>query len=122
MKEECLGIYANCLFCILDKEIDIDLDQSESERIYDGSSHSHELLDEVIEKSAIAPPVFVFQKDKAQKSLAEQKGLSDSGEDPQGEAESPHRAMGHPKSTRGATLRLLPPQLLVSELLPVLAG
>ncbi|XP_058019238.1 ran-binding protein 3 isoform X4 [Ahaetulla prasina] len=74
------------------------------------------------EKPAIAPPVFVFQKDKAQKSLAEQKGLSDSGEDPQGEAESPHRAMGHPKSTRGATLRLLPPQLLVSELLPVLAG
>lgn len=47
--EECLGIYANCLlFCILDKEIDIDLDQSESERIYDGGSHSHELLDEVI--------------------------------------------------------------------------
>ncbi|KAM6107216.1 LOW QUALITY PROTEIN: ran-binding protein 3-like [Pterocles gutturalis] len=39
------------------------------------------------EKPAIAPPVFVFQKDKAQKS-AEQKGLSDSGEDP-GEVEPP---------------------------------
>ncbi|XP_019406237.1 PREDICTED: ran-binding protein 3, partial [Crocodylus porosus] len=47
------------------------------------------------EKPAIAPPVFVFQKDKAQKSSAEQKGLSDSGEDPQGEAESPHRGLGH---------------------------
>uniref|UniRef100_A0A7M4F3H1 Ran-binding protein 3 n=1 Tax=Crocodylus porosus TaxID=8502 RepID=A0A7M4F3H1_CROPO len=34
-------------------------------------------------------------KDKAQKSSAEQKGLSDSGEDPQGEAESPHRGLGH---------------------------
>ncbi|NXU53957.1 RANB3 protein, partial [Turnix velox] len=32
------------------------------------------------EKPAIAPPVFVFQKDKAQKSPTEQKGLSDSGE------------------------------------------
>ncbi|NXN60169.1 RANB3 protein, partial [Rynchops niger] len=47
------------------------------------------------EKPAIAPPVFVFQKDKAQKSPAEQKGLSDSGEDPQGEAEPPHHALGH---------------------------
>uniref|UniRef100_A0A7M4F361 Ran-binding protein 3 n=1 Tax=Crocodylus porosus TaxID=8502 RepID=A0A7M4F361_CROPO len=28
-------------------------------------------------------------------SSAEQKGLSDSGEDPQGEAESPHRGLGH---------------------------
>ncbi|KYO34474.1 ran-binding protein 3 isoform X3 [Alligator mississippiensis] len=50
------------------------------------------------EKPAIAPPVFVFQKDKAQKSSAEQKGLSDSGEDPQGEAESPHRGLGHTES------------------------
>nr|XP_056723552.1 ran-binding protein 3 [Euleptes europaea] len=50
------------------------------------------------EKPAIAPPVFVFQKDKAQKFLAEQKGLPESGEDPQGEVESPHRGMGHPKS------------------------
>ncbi|NXK24074.1 RANB3 protein, partial [Arenaria interpres] len=47
------------------------------------------------EKPAIAPPVFVFQKDKAQKSPAEQKGLSDSGEEPQGEAEPPHYALGH---------------------------
>ncbi|NXW49935.1 RANB3 protein, partial [Nyctiprogne leucopyga] len=47
------------------------------------------------EKPALAPPVFVFQKDKAQKSLAEQKGLSDSGEDPQGEVEPPHHALGH---------------------------
>ncbi|XP_074422192.1 ran-binding protein 3 isoform X2 [Larus michahellis] len=47
------------------------------------------------EKPAIAPPVFVFQKDKAQKSPAEQKGLSDSGEDPQGEAEPPHHGLGH---------------------------
>ncbi|XP_048783235.1 ran-binding protein 3 isoform X7 [Lagopus muta] len=47
------------------------------------------------EKPAIAPPVFVFQKDKAQKSPAEQKALSDSGEDPQGEVESPRHALGH---------------------------
>ncbi|XP_048783233.1 ran-binding protein 3 isoform X5 [Lagopus muta] len=74
------------------------------------------------EKPAIAPPVFVFQKDKAQKLLspggagmalrgdsgcseelvqaadqspAEQKALSDSGEDPQGEVESPRHALGH---------------------------
>ncbi|NXO58607.1 RANB3 protein, partial [Aramus guarauna] len=47
------------------------------------------------EKPAIAPPVFVFQKDKAQKSPAEQKGLSDSGEDPQGEVEPPHHGLGH---------------------------
>ncbi|KFV59773.1 Ran-binding protein 3, partial [Tyto alba] len=47
---------------------------------------------------AIAPPVFVFQKDKAQKSPAEQKGLSDSGEDPQGEVESPHHDLGHKES------------------------
>ncbi|NXT52888.1 RANB3 protein, partial [Pluvianellus socialis] len=50
------------------------------------------------EKPAIAPPVFVFQKDKAQKSPAEQKGLSDSGEDPQGEVEPPHHALGHTES------------------------
>ncbi|XP_065603452.1 ran-binding protein 3 isoform X2 [Cyrtonyx montezumae] len=47
------------------------------------------------EKPAIAPPVFVFQKDKAQKSPAEQKALSDSGEDTQGEVESPSHALGH---------------------------
>ncbi|NXI71407.1 RANB3 protein, partial [Anseranas semipalmata] len=47
------------------------------------------------EKPAIAPPVFVFQKDKAQKSPAEQKGLSDSGKDPQGEVEPPHHGLGH---------------------------
>ncbi|KFP16028.1 Ran-binding protein 3, partial [Egretta garzetta] len=46
------------------------------------------------EKPAIAPPVFVFQKDKAQKSPAEQKGLSDSGEDPQGEVEPPRHGLG----------------------------
>ncbi|XP_075380643.1 ran-binding protein 3 isoform X1 [Mycteria americana] len=50
------------------------------------------------EKPAIAPPVFVFQKDKAQKSPAEQKGLSDSGEDPQGEVEPPHHGLGHKES------------------------
>ncbi|NXW56891.1 RANB3 protein, partial [Eurystomus gularis] len=50
------------------------------------------------EKPAIAPPVFVFQKDKAQKSPAEQKGLSDSGEDPQGEVEPPHHGLGHTES------------------------
>ncbi|XP_039238780.1 ran-binding protein 3 [Pipra filicauda] len=47
------------------------------------------------EKPAIAPPVFVFQKDKAQKSPAEQKALSDSGEDPQGEVEPLHHGVGH---------------------------
>ncbi|KFQ31065.1 Ran-binding protein 3, partial [Mesitornis unicolor] len=47
------------------------------------------------EKPAIAPPVFVFQKDKAQKSPAEQKALLDSGEDPQGELEPPHHGLGH---------------------------
>ncbi|XP_023572727.1 ran-binding protein 3 isoform X2 [Octodon degus] len=50
------------------------------------------------EKPAIARPVFVFQKDKGQKSSAEQKNLSDSGEEPQGEAEAPHHGMGHPES------------------------
>ncbi|NXF86285.1 RANB3 protein, partial [Eubucco bourcierii] len=43
------------------------------------------------EKPAIAPPVFVFQKDKAQKSPAEQKALLDSGEDP-------HHGLGHTES------------------------
>ncbi|NXM70679.1 RANB3 protein, partial [Serilophus lunatus] len=47
------------------------------------------------EKPAIAPPVFVFQKDKAQKSPAEPKALSDSGEEPQGEVEPPHHGLGH---------------------------
>ncbi|KFW75796.1 Ran-binding protein 3, partial [Manacus vitellinus] len=47
------------------------------------------------EKLAIAPPVFVFQKDKAQKSPAEQKALSDSGEDPRGEVEPLHHGVGH---------------------------
>ncbi|XP_069734190.1 ran-binding protein 3 isoform X3 [Phaenicophaeus curvirostris] len=50
------------------------------------------------EKPAIAPPVFVFQKDKAQKSPAEQKGLSESGEESQGEVEPPHHALGHTES------------------------
>ncbi|XP_012291486.2 ran-binding protein 3 isoform X6 [Aotus nancymaae] len=50
------------------------------------------------EKPAIAPPVFVFQKDKGQKSPAEQKDLSDSGEEPRGEAEAPHHGTGHPES------------------------
>ncbi|XP_010633090.1 ran-binding protein 3 isoform X7 [Fukomys damarensis] len=50
------------------------------------------------EKPAIAPPVFVFQKDKGQKSSAEQKDLSDSGEEPQGGAEAPHHGTGHPES------------------------
>uniref|UniRef100_A0A8C0EPV6 Ran-binding protein 3 n=1 Tax=Bubo bubo TaxID=30461 RepID=A0A8C0EPV6_BUBBB len=36
--------------------------------------------------------------DKAQKSPAEQKGLSDSGEDPQGEVEPPHHGLGHKES------------------------
>ncbi|XP_058281103.1 ran-binding protein 3 isoform X2 [Hylobates moloch] len=52
----------------------------------------------VPEKPAIAPPVFVFQKDKGQKSPAEQKDLSDSGEEPRGEAEAPHHGTGHPES------------------------
>uniref|UniRef100_A0A8D2PP28 Ran-binding protein 3 n=1 Tax=Zosterops lateralis melanops TaxID=1220523 RepID=A0A8D2PP28_ZOSLA len=47
------------------------------------------------EKPAIAPPVFVFQKDKAQKSPAEQKALSDTGEDSQGEVEPPFQGLGH---------------------------
>ncbi|XP_062034790.1 ran-binding protein 3 isoform X2 [Lepus europaeus] len=50
------------------------------------------------EKPALAPPVFVFQKDKGQKSSAEQKDLSDSGEEPRGEAEPPPHGTGHPAS------------------------
>ncbi|XP_042552995.1 ran-binding protein 3 isoform X1 [Dipodomys spectabilis] len=59
------------------------------------------------EKPAIAPPVFVFQKDKGQKSSAEQKDLSDSGEEPLGEAEAPHHGTGHPESA--GELALEPP-------------
>ncbi|NXO29071.1 RANB3 protein, partial [Cisticola juncidis] len=47
------------------------------------------------EKPAIAPPVFVFQKDKAQKSPAEQKAFTDTGKDPQGEVEPPYHGLGH---------------------------
>ncbi|XP_072458060.1 ran-binding protein 3 isoform X12 [Notamacropus eugenii] len=61
------------------------------------------------EKPAIAPPVFVFQKDKGQKSSAEQKGLSDSGEEPLGEAESPHHGMGHTESAGEHALELPTP-------------
>ncbi|XP_043391594.1 ran-binding protein 3 isoform X8 [Chelonia mydas] len=71
------------------------------------------------EKPAIAPPVFVFQKDKAQKSPAEQKGLSDSGEDPQGEAESPHGGMGHTESAGERDFELPAPAVAsVSTLIP----
>ncbi|XP_012585153.1 PREDICTED: ran-binding protein 3 isoform X4 [Condylura cristata] len=49
------------------------------------------------EKPAIAPPVFVFQKEKGQKSSAEQKDLS-SGEEPLGEAEAPRHGTGPPES------------------------
>ncbi|XP_047386672.1 ran-binding protein 3 isoform X4 [Sciurus carolinensis] len=65
-----------------------------SKILSDSSTRDHFLA----EKPAIAPPVFVFQKDKGQKSSAEQKDLSDSGEEPQGEAEAPHHGMGHPES------------------------
>ncbi|XP_024601647.1 ran-binding protein 3 isoform X3 [Neophocaena asiaeorientalis asiaeorientalis] len=64
--------------------------------------HSHE-------KPAIAPPVFVFQKDKGQKSSAEQKDLSDSGEEPRGEAEAPHHGTGHPESAGEHALELPAP-------------
>ncbi|XP_050789709.1 ran-binding protein 3 isoform X1 [Gopherus flavomarginatus] len=71
------------------------------------------------EKPAIAPPVFVFQKDKAQKSPAEQKGLSDSGEDPQGEAECPHGGMGHTESAGERDFELPAPAVAsVSTLIP----
>ncbi|XP_052499964.1 ran-binding protein 3 isoform X3 [Budorcas taxicolor] len=58
------------------------------------------------EKPAIAPPVFVFQKEKGQKSSAEQKDLSDSGEEPRGEAEAPHHGTGHPESAGEHALEL----------------
>nr|XP_058915839.1 ran-binding protein 3 isoform X3 [Kogia breviceps] len=61
------------------------------------------------EKPAIAPPVFVFQKDKGQKSSAEQKYLSDSGEEPRGEAETPHHGTGHPESAGEHALELPAP-------------
>ncbi|XP_036702655.1 ran-binding protein 3 isoform X4 [Balaenoptera musculus] len=61
------------------------------------------------EKPAIAPPVFVFQKDKGQKSSAEQKDLSDSGEEPRGEAEAPHHGTGHPESAGEHALELPAP-------------
>nr|XP_011745102.1 ran-binding protein 3 isoform X5 [Macaca nemestrina] len=60
--------------------------------------HMAEARRSLREKPAIAPPVFVFQKDKGQKSPAEQKDLSDSGEEPRGEAEAPHHGTGHPES------------------------
>ncbi|XP_073659461.1 ran-binding protein 3 isoform X1 [Tursiops truncatus] len=61
------------------------------------------------EKPAIAPPVFVFQKDKGQKSSAEQKDLSDSGEESRGEAEAPHHGTGHPESAGEHALELPAP-------------
>ncbi|XP_007460794.1 PREDICTED: ran-binding protein 3 [Lipotes vexillifer] len=63
----------------------------------------------VLKKPAIAPPVFVFQKDKGQKSSAEQKDLSDSGEEPRGEAEAPHHGTGHPESAGEHALELPAP-------------
>ncbi|XP_041525557.1 ran-binding protein 3 isoform X1 [Microtus oregoni] len=50
------------------------------------------------EKPAVAPSVFVFQKDKGQKSSTELKDLPESGEEPRGEAEAPRPDAGHPKS------------------------
>ncbi|XP_068938951.1 ran-binding protein 3 isoform X3 [Petaurus breviceps papuanus] len=71
------------------------------------------------EKPAIAPPVFVFQKDKGQKSSAEQKGLSDSGEEPQGKAEFPHHGMGHTESAGEHALELpIPASASASASLP----
>uniref|UniRef100_A0A4X1VQ43 Ran-binding protein 3 n=1 Tax=Sus scrofa TaxID=9823 RepID=A0A4X1VQ43_PIG len=64
---------------------------------------------DIAEKPAIAPPVFVFQKDKGQKSSAEQKDLSDSGEEPRGEAEAPHHGTGHPESAGEHALELPAP-------------
>ncbi|XP_070320965.1 ran-binding protein 3 isoform X6 [Odocoileus virginianus] len=61
------------------------------------------------EKPAIAPPVFVFQKEKGQKSSAEQKDLSDSGEEPRGEAEAPHHGTGQPESAGEHALELPAP-------------
>ncbi|XP_057627408.1 ran-binding protein 3 isoform X2 [Chionomys nivalis] len=50
------------------------------------------------EKPAVAPSVFVFQKDKGQKSSTELKDLPESGEEPRGEAEAPRPDAGHPES------------------------
>ncbi|XP_052602791.1 ran-binding protein 3 isoform X2 [Peromyscus californicus insignis] len=50
------------------------------------------------EKPAVAPSVFVFQKDKGQKSSTEHKDLPESGEEPRGEAEAPRPDAGHPES------------------------
>nr|XP_033710458.1 ran-binding protein 3 isoform X8 [Tursiops truncatus] len=76
----------------------------------DLASLSLTLLDKVFqEKPAIAPPVFVFQKDKGQKSSAEQKDLSDSGEESRGEAEAPHHGTGHPESAGEHALELPAP-------------
>ncbi|CAO2641069.1 Ran-binding protein 3 [Lemmus lemmus] len=50
------------------------------------------------EKPAVAPSVFVFQKDKGQKSSTELKDLPESGEEPLGEAEAPRPDAGHPES------------------------
>nr|XP_048686662.1 ran-binding protein 3 isoform X11 [Caretta caretta] len=53
------------------------------------------------------------------KSPAEQKGLSDSGEDPQGEAESPHGGMGHTESAGERDFELPAPAVAsVSALIP----
>ncbi|XP_037680216.1 ran-binding protein 3 isoform X2 [Choloepus didactylus] len=68
------------------------------------SAHTYGNPEMAPEKPAIAPPVFVFQKDKGQKSSAEQKGLSDSGEEPRGEAVAPHHGMGHPEAAGEHTL------------------
>ncbi|XP_021488645.2 ran-binding protein 3 isoform X1 [Meriones unguiculatus] len=51
------------------------------------------------EKPAVAPSVFVFQKDKGQKSSTEHRDLPESGEEPRGEAEEPWPDAGHPEST-----------------------
>ncbi|XP_054981711.1 ran-binding protein 3 isoform X3 [Sorex araneus] len=61
------------------------------------------------EKPAIAPPVFVFQKEKAQKSSAEQKAGSDAGEAPLGKAEAPHHSTGRPESAGERALELPAP-------------
>ncbi|GAB1301237.1 Ran-binding protein 3 [Apodemus speciosus] len=51
------------------------------------------------EKPAVAPSVFVFQKDKGQKSSTEHRDLPESGEEPRGEAEAPCPDAGYPEST-----------------------
>ncbi|XP_030105914.1 ran-binding protein 3 isoform X8 [Mus musculus] len=50
------------------------------------------------EKPAVAPSVFVFQKDKGQKSSTEHRDLPESGEEPRGEAEAPCPDTGYPES------------------------